>query len=144
MRRLLIAVSSCVLLPAAAASAADAVSGNFKGKTSQGEQVSFKIMDGNVYISSFKWFARCANPRVTFSGSTTFGGRLTGDDYYDHDTRVGPVQGGYQARRTETIHFTVTGHVLRGTFRLVAVLYGGSGVQQTTCSTPRVTYKARG
>jgi hypothetical protein len=143
MRRLLIAISTFALLPVAAASAAGAVSGTFTGKSSQGEHVSFKIVDGNIRSSSFAWSASCAQPGVSFSGSTAFGGRLTGNGYYVHDTRVGPVQGGYRAKRTETVRFTVTGQVLKGTFKLSAIVYGASGKEQTTCSTPRITYRAR-
>ncbi len=142
MRRLLTAVSVCALLPAAALAATTKVHGTFKGTDSQGKPVVIKIASDELTHSTVGWTAPCAQQGVALTGTTTLVGVLHGLSYHVHDTYSTAVTGGYRAKHTATARFTVKGHRLKGTFRLVATVYKSQGVVQTTCATPKITFRA--
>jgi hypothetical protein len=146
MRRLLLAVCVCVLVPAAVAYGA-AVSGTFKGKTSQGAkhgQVQIKVAKGDVVGKSsfFDYAAACKGGSV-LTGSTAISGQLhKGNTFAVINAKYSSsVQGGFTANHTTTIKFAIKGNTASGTFSNSAVIVKGKKVI-TTCKTGKLTFKA--
>jgi hypothetical protein len=146
MRRLLLLVCVCVLVPAAVAYGA-AVSGTFKGKTSQGAKkgkVVIKVSKGDVVGSSsfFDYAAPCKGGSV-LTGSTAISGQLKAGNRFAVLGAKYPssVQGGFKAEHTTTIKFTIKGNTASGTFSNSAVISKGKKVI-TTCKTGKLTFKA--
>jgi hypothetical protein len=145
MRRLLLAVCVCVLVPAAVAYGA--VTGTFKGKTSQGAKhgkVQIKVSNGNVVGSAsfFDYAAACKGGTV-LTGSTAISGQLhAGNSFSVVNAKYSSsVTGGFTAKHTTTIKFTIKGNTASGTFSNSAVIVKGKKTI-THCATGKLTFKA--
>ncbi len=146
MRRLLLVVCVCVLVPAAVAYGAT-VSGTFKGKTSQGAKkgkVQIKVSKGDVVgSSSFFDYAAACKGGSELTGSTAISGQLhAGNSFSVVNAHYNSsVQGGFTAKHTTTIRFTIHGKTASGTFSNSAVIVKGKKTI-TTCKTGKLTFKA--
>jgi hypothetical protein len=142
MRRFLMVVSICVLGPAGVAAAASTVSGNFKGKTSQGKPFVIKVESGFLHNASVQWTATCTSPLTTLSGKTVLNGNTYRGRYKQRVVYTVQVKKGMKAKHTAKAQFTIKNHRLNGSFQLVAVVRNSQGVVTTTCSTPTITFSA--
>jgi hypothetical protein len=142
MRRFLILIAVCALMPVAAAAASGAVSGKFTGKTSQGSSVTIKVVSGTLEHSSLKWSATCTTPGTTLRGTTVLTGLMSSGRYKHKEVYTVPVKSGVKAKHTATAWFAVQGKHLHGWFKLVAVVFSKPGTIMATCTTPKVTFSA--
>lgn len=145
MRRILAVVAVCAFVPAVATAATTTtpVSGKFKGKTSQGDQVTINVVTNQLERSTLKWSATCTAPETSLNGRTFLTGTMAGKYYRHKEIYTVPVKSGLKAKHTATVHFTVTGHRLKGWFKVVAVVFSKPGQVTTTCTTPKITFNAR-
>jgi hypothetical protein len=142
MRRLLVLVCICVLVPATVA-AATTVSGKFHGSTSQGKSFLFKISNGTLRSAAVQWSATCTSTGTTLSGKTVFNGSLYRGRYNQREVYTVKVGNGLKAKHTATVQLAVRSHRMTGTFRLNAVVRNAQNVITTTCSSSKVTFSAR-
>jgi Zn-dependent metalloprotease len=146
IRRLLVAVCICVLVPAAVAYAA--VNGTFRGKTSEKapghNSVVIKVVNGVVQknASSIKYSAGCGKNTALTGATTIFGSLLKGNKFAVVNAHyTSPVSGGYTAHHTTTIKFSIRGKTAKGTFNNSAVITKG-GKTIARCATGRLTFTA--
>ncbi len=144
MRKLIIVLCACMLVPAAVALAA--VTGTFRGHTSKGGAVTIHVKNGVIPKkpqSIFYYKAHCHSGAI-LSGATFIDGKLHRGNSFSvvggKDTV--PVAGGYMARHTVTVRFTIKGKKASGTFNNSAkILKKGKVVDR--CGTGKLTFTAK-
>lgn len=151
--RILLASAACLLLPAAIAFA---LSGTFKGKTSQGSRVKIAIAGNRVVKKSsfIIWVAHCGKgPGAgSYSDSTSFGGKLKNGTYPKHTYKSSaffPNAQGVTAEKdkiTVSIQFALNGGTAKGTLTAIVRSYNllhKPPKPTGSCKSGKVTFTAK-
>lgn len=148
----LLAAAVCLLLPAAAALA---LSGTFKGRTSQGLRVRIKIVGNRVIKKSsfINWVIHCGKGPGAgrIDGGTHFGGKLKDDEYRTHAYRHNEILPNGQVERatketdTTSVQFAVQGGTATGTVTAIDRTYNllqNPPKQTGSCKSGKITFTA--
>jgi hypothetical protein len=129
------------LVPVALALAA--VTGTFRGQTSQKEKVLIHVVDGSVRRDSTIFFTSSCGRGRTVSGSFIMFGELDSANRYSsvdyHYTAA--VKGGGQDRHTITVHFQIKAGRVTGSFENRGKVTRGKKVLER-CNTGKVSFTA--
>lgn len=135
----LLVATVCILISAAAAFA---LTGTFKGKTSQHLKATIKVAGGTILYSSSTIHsrARCSKGS-SLSGSTRIGGKIKHGRWSGTGTYTSYPGGPIEAKNTVSISVSFSGHSAKGTFRLKSAEYF-DGTLYARCKTGKVTFTA--
>jgi hypothetical protein len=141
---------ACLLL---SAGVAVALTGTFKGRTSQHLGVSIDVVGNRVIqkTSLIGWKERCYAPRGhhyygLFYGSSDFGGRLRHSRLRLHGSYRSYPGGPSYAQNVGTLQLRIRGRTARGTFTITSRVYAtvtGKPRLSERCRSGRIKFSAR-